>query len=131
MHFKNYKSSELYILPNLVHPNYLSLIYILLSGIGITRTFLTSPSLSLSLRPMPDNGACADPTTIAAAAHPRSDPLADCGSSHAPRQQVPPLTFLFLFLLHAWPQHIRICAANRAKQSTHRDNIHFYHLPRK
>jgi hypothetical protein len=36
-----------------------------------------------------------------------------------PRQRVPPPTFLFLFLLHAWQQHIRICAANRARQSTH------------
>jgi hypothetical protein len=83
MHFKNYKLSELYYLfksrPSYVHPNYIFSIYILLYGISITRPFLTS----LSLHPMPDNGACADPTTIAAAAHPYSPPLADCGSSHA------------------------------------------------
>jgi hypothetical protein len=52
MHFKNYKLSELYYpsksCPSYVHLNYLSSIYILLRGIGITRLFLTSLSLSLA-----------------------------------------------------------------------------------
>jgi hypothetical protein len=39
-------------------------------GIDITHLFVISLSPSLSLRPMPDNTACADPTTIAVAAHP-------------------------------------------------------------
>jgi hypothetical protein len=77
MYFKNYKSSELYILPNLAHLMYIPIIslqfYFLLCGIGITRPFLTSLPLSLaSLDARQRRGA--DPTTIAAAAHPCSDP---------------------------------------------------------
>jgi hypothetical protein len=86
MYFKNYMSSGLYILPNLIHFMFipitpLQFISCSMSSASLAHSSHLSPSLSL--HPMPDNGACADPTTIAAAAHPRSDPLADCGSSHA------------------------------------------------
>jgi hypothetical protein len=132
MHFKNYKSSELYILSNLVHLmsipiTSLQFISCSVASASIARSSPLSPSLSL--RPMPDNGACADPTTIAAAAHPRWDPSLTAAARTPPRQRVPPATLLFLFLLHAWQQHIRICVANRTRQITHRGNIHFYHLP--
>jgi hypothetical protein len=45
---------------------------------------VSHPSLSLArfIR-CPDSGACADPTTIAAACTHARTPLADCGSSHA------------------------------------------------
>jgi hypothetical protein len=86
MHFKNYKSSELYILLNLIHLISIpttSLQFIMHRGIGFTHPFLISLSLSLSLRLMPDNVACTDPTTIAAARTRARTPLANCGSSHA------------------------------------------------
>jgi hypothetical protein len=88
-------------------------------------------SPSLSLHPMPDNNACTDPTTITVAAHPRSEPLTDCGSSGAAMIVGPtshlslPLSSLCMATTH------RICAANRVRQSTHRSNIYFYHLPYK
>jgi hypothetical protein len=52
-------------------------------GIGITHPFLISLPLSLASSDAPDSGACADPTTIAAARTRAQTPLADCGSSHA------------------------------------------------
>ncbi len=88
MHFKNYKSFGLYILLNLIHlisipTTYLQ--FIMHRGIGITHPFLislTPLSLARFVR-CPDSGACADPTTIAAAHTRARTPLADCGSSHA------------------------------------------------
>ena len=58
------------------HSSYLSLnIYPQLYGINITCPLLISFSLARSLCPIPGNSACADPSTIAAVAHLRSDRL--------------------------------------------------------
>jgi hypothetical protein len=84
MHFKNYKSFELYILLNLIYLMSIpitSLQFIMHCGIDITRLSLTS--ISRSLRLMLDSGACADPTIIAAAAHPHLAPLAERSHSCA------------------------------------------------
>jgi hypothetical protein len=96
MHFKNYKSSELYILLNLIHLMSIpitSLQFIMHRGIGITRLSLTS--LSRSLRSMPDNGTCVDPTTIATAAHPHLAPSPSV-AARAPPRHVSPTTFTSL-----------------------------------
>jgi hypothetical protein len=106
MHFKNYKLSKLYYpsksCPSYVHPNYISSIYILLRDIGITRPFLTSLSFSLSFRPMPDNGACVDPTTIAAASAPALGPphrLWQLARRHDSGSHLPPFSSTF-FSMH-------------------------------
>jgi hypothetical protein len=138
MHFKNYKSSELYIVLNLIHLisiTTISLQFIIHRGIDITHPFLISltPPLSYSL-------ASSDaPTAVRAWTPPPSPqhapalgpPSPTAAARTPPRQWVPPLTFSSIFLLHAWPQHICIYAANEARQSTHWGNIHFYHLLRK
>jgi hypothetical protein len=134
MHFKNYKSFEFYILLNLIHLISMpttSLQFIMHRGIGISHPFLISLPLLLASSDAPNSGACADPTTIAAARTRAWTPSPTAAARTPPRQRVPPLTFPSIFLLHAWPQHIRICATNEARQSTHRGSIHFYHLPHK
>jgi hypothetical protein len=107
--YKSYKSYELYILPNLVHLmsipiTSLQFIFCSVASASLARFSPLSPSLSLC--PMPDNNACDDPTTIVVAAHPRSEPLTDCGTSDVAMLVGPTSHLLFLFLLHAWQQHI-------------------------
>jgi hypothetical protein len=97
MHFKNYKSSELYIILNLIHlisiPSYLSSIY----HAPWHYPLVLHPSLSLARFVWcPDSGACADPTTIAVARTRARTPLADCGSSHA-AMTVGPTSHLSLY----------------------------------
>jgi hypothetical protein len=64
IYFKNYMSSGLYILSNLIHfmsitITSLQFISCSMSSASLARSSPLSPSLSL--HPMPDNGACADP----------------------------------------------------------------------
>jgi hypothetical protein len=136
MHFKNYKSSELYILLNLIHLisiSTTSLQFIMHHDIGITHPLLISLSPSLSLT-LPDTRQrhvrWPHHHRRRSAPVPRP-PSPTAAARTPPRQRVPPPTFPSIFLLHVWPHHIRIYAANEARQSTHRGNIHFYHLSRK
>jgi hypothetical protein len=104
MHFKNHKSSEFYILPNLVHTISILAIFlqfIMHRGIGITRPFPISVSLARSLRPMPDSGACADPTTITAACtHARTPPrrLWQLARHHDNGSLLPPFPPSFFYM---------------------------------
>jgi hypothetical protein len=131
MNFKNYKSSELYILLNLFHlisiPSYLSSIY----HAPWHYPPVPHPSLSRSLASSDAPTTACTPTPPPSLQHAPvlGPPSLTAAARTPPRQRVPPPTFPSIFLLHAWPQHICICAINEARQSTHRGNIHFYHLP--
>jgi hypothetical protein len=91
------------------------------------------PSLSHSLTSSDAPTAARAPTPPPSPQHAPvlGPPSPTVAARTPPRQRVPPPTFPSIFLLHAWPQHIRIYTANEARQSTHQGNIHFYHLPRK
>lgn len=107
MHFKNYKSSELYILLNLIHLISIpttSLQFIMHRGIGITHPFLISltPPLSRSLRPMPRQRRVRRPHHHRRSTHPRSDPprrLRQLARRHDSGSHLPPFPLSF-FSMH-------------------------------
>jgi hypothetical protein len=118
MHFKNHKSSELYILPNLVHIISMlatSLQFIMHRGIGITRPFSISLTLARFDRCPTTARAPTPPPSPPQRTHART-PLPTVAARMPSRQRVPPPTFPSIFLLHAWPQHIHIYTTNEARQ---------------
>jgi hypothetical protein len=116
MHFKNYKSSELYILLNLIHlisiSNYLSSIY------HAPWHYPHVPHLSLSLARFVrclDSGVCADPTTIAVArTRARTPPrrLRQLARRHDSGSHLPPFPLSF-FSMHS---HITFIYVRQMKQ---------------
>jgi hypothetical protein len=66
---------------------------------------------------MPDSGACADPTTIAATRTRARTSLADCGSSHA-ATTASPTSHIFLFSMHDHSAFIYTQQMEQDKAST-------------